>query len=59
MDSLYLLIPLSVLAMLGVIGLFAFAVSQGQFDDLEEEGQRALLDADQTRAGPTSEQSKP
>ena len=59
MDSLYLLIPLSVLAMLGVIGLFAFAVSQGQFDDLEEEGQRSLLDADQTRAGPTSEQSKP
>ncbi len=58
-DSLYLLIPLSVLAMLGVIGLFAFAVSQGQFDDLEEEGQRSLLDADQASAGPPSEQSKP
>ncbi len=57
MESLYLLIPLSVLAMLGVIGLFAFALSQGQFDDLEEEGQRSLLDADQAIAGPSSEQS--
>lgn len=56
-DSLYLLIPLSVLVMLGVIGLFALALSHGQFDDLEEEGQRALLDADQAPARPTSQQS--
>ncbi len=57
MDSLYLLIPLSVLVMLGVIGLFAFALGHGQFDDLEEEGQRALLDADQAAEAPQSQQS--
>ena len=54
MDILYLLIPMSVLLVLAVLGLFAWALSRGQFDDLEREGTRVLeedcapLDPDQT-----------
>jgi cbb3-type cytochrome oxidase maturation protein len=46
MDVLYLLIPLSVVAMLGVLGVFAWALRGGQFDDVEVEGARVLRDAD-------------
>ena len=47
MDILYLLIPLSVLAMFGMLGVFAWALHGGQFDDLNDEAERVLLDADQ------------
>jgi len=42
MDSLYLLLPLSVLLVLALIGVFAWALHGGQFDDLEREGWRVL-----------------
>jgi cbb3-type cytochrome oxidase maturation protein len=42
MDVLYLLIPLSVLLVLALLGLFAWALARGQFDDLEREGERIL-----------------
>jgi len=41
-ESLYLLLPLSVLLVLALIGLFAWALHGGQFDDLEREGWRVL-----------------
>lgn len=44
MDSLYLLVPMSVLLVLGLIALFAWALRSGQFDDLEREGWRVLED---------------
>lgn len=44
MDSLYLLLPLSVLLVLALIGLFGWAINAGQFDDLEREGWRVLED---------------
>ena len=44
MDSLYLLIPFSVLLVLALIGVFAWAIDAGQFDDLEREGERILSD---------------
>ena len=59
MDILYLLIPLSVLAMLGVLGVFAWALFGGQLDDLEHEGERVLFDADQVPAPGSTEQSAP
>jgi cbb3-type cytochrome oxidase maturation protein len=49
MDVLYLLIPVSVVVMLGVIGVFAWALQRGQFDDLDREGQR-ILDGDEETA---------
>jgi cbb3-type cytochrome oxidase maturation protein len=42
MESLYLLLPLSVLLVLALIGLFGWAINAGQFDDLEREGWRVL-----------------
>ncbi len=59
MDILYLLIPLSVVAMFGVLGVFAWALHGGQFDELELEGQRVLLDSDQSGARAGTEQLPP
>lgn len=42
MDILYLLIPMSVVLVLVVMGVFAWAIQAGQFDDLEREGERIL-----------------
>ena len=44
MDILYLLVPLSVVLVLSITGLLAWAVSSGQFDDIEREGQRILIE---------------
>jgi len=46
MDILYLLIPFSVLLVLGLLAVFAWALEGGQFDDLEREGQRILAEGD-------------
>ena len=40
MDILFLLIPLSVVLALAVLGVLAWAVWSGQFEDMEGEGQR-------------------
>lgn len=42
MEILYLLLPLSVLLVLGLLALFGWALHGGQFEDLEREGQRVL-----------------
>ena len=48
MDILFLLVPMSVVLALAVLGVFAWALNAGQFDDgVEFEGARILLDADQ------------
>jgi cbb3-type cytochrome oxidase maturation protein len=44
-DVLFLLVPLSVLLVLAILGVFAWALYSGQFEDLEREGQRLLEDA--------------
>jgi cbb3-type cytochrome oxidase maturation protein len=44
MDILYLLIPFSAVLELALIGLFAWALHRGQFDDLDAEGARILED---------------
>ena len=44
MDILYLLIPLSSVLVLGILGLFAWALHGGQFDDLAQRGEQ-ILDA--------------
>jgi len=45
MEALYLLIPFSVLLVLGVLVVFAWALHGDQFEDLEREGQR-IFDED-------------
>ena len=60
---LYLLIPMSVLLVFGLMALFRWALDAGQFDDLEREGERILgedgsaLDADQAPPRTRVEQS--
>ena len=53
MESLYLLLPMSVLLVLALIGLFAWALHAGQFDDLEREGLRVLEEVDEL-SGPVA-----
>jgi len=53
MDILFLLVPLSVLLVFGLMALFAWALQSSQFDDLQREGSRILgsdgnLDEDQS-----------
>ena len=45
MDILYLLIPLSVALVLFVLAGLWWAVYRGQFDDLDQEGERILRDS--------------
>lgn len=42
MDILYLLIPLSVVLVLLIVGVFGWAIHSGQLDDLDREGARIL-----------------
>lgn len=56
MDILYLLVPLSLLLLLAIIGVFGWAVQAGQFDDLQREGER-ILDAYQAGRTVALEQS--
>jgi cbb3-type cytochrome oxidase maturation protein len=63
MDILYLLIPLSAVLVLAIIAVFGWALHNGQFDDLDDEGERILgpdtpaVDADQSPARGSPEQS--
>lgn len=45
MDILYLLIPLSVGLVFVILGVLAWAIYRGQFDDVDRDGQR-ILDQD-------------
>ncbi|MDR2188636.1 MAG: cbb3-type cytochrome oxidase assembly protein CcoS [Azonexus sp.] len=47
MESVYLLIPISVLLVFGIAGAFWWSVRSGQFDDLEGPGFRVLMDDDE------------
>lgn len=38
MEILYLLIPMTAVLVLGILGVFAWALQRGQFDDLEQQG---------------------
>ncbi|MBV8209595.1 MAG: cbb3-type cytochrome oxidase assembly protein CcoS [Burkholderiaceae bacterium] len=42
MESLFLLIPLSIVLVLLIGAVLAWAVMTGQFDDLDDEGRRIL-----------------
>ena len=46
MESVYLLIPVSVLLVFGIAIAFWWSVRSGQFDDLEGPGFRVLMDED-------------
>ena len=64
MDILYLLIPLSAVLVLAILGVFAWALHGGQFDDLEHQGAQILdgaqesLDGHQAERAAGAEQSR-
>lgn len=57
MESLYLLIPISVILIFLVGWVFLWAVKSGQFDDMEGPAHRILMDDDrpQAKASPKSD----
>ena len=57
MEILYLLVPLSAVLVLLIIAVFGWALTRGQFDDLEDEGRR-IRDDDQAGAKTPREQLK-
>lgn len=50
MNSLYLLIPIALLVTAGMIAVLIWAVNAGQYDDLDKDGWRALMDEEQADA---------
>jgi len=50
MESLYLLIPVSVILVFVIAGLFWWSVRSGQFDDLEGPAHRIIMDRDAKQA---------
>lgn len=59
MDSLYLLIPLSVLLVLAISAILVWAVISGQFDRLDDAGGRALREEPDAPEDHTDAASKP
>lgn len=60
MESLYLLIPLSVVLILAIGGLLVWAAMSGQFDGLDTEGRRILDEDDRPpRGGDTRDATPP
>lgn len=57
MESVYLLIPVSLLLVFGIALIFWWSVRSGQFDDLEGPGFRILMDDDQLK--PSEEAGQP
>ena len=61
MDSLYLLIPIALLFCFIAIKLLLWAISSGQYDDLDKEASRILMDdpeAPPAKAAPTDQQDE-
>lgn len=55
MQSIYLLIPLSLLFMALAIWAIRYAVRSGQFDDLDNAAQKVILDDRQERRSELSQ----
>lgn len=52
MESLYILVPLSVLIVFAAIAVFWWMSDSGQFDDLQGPAERILFDDDQPPSPP-------
>ena len=57
MEIIYLLIPLSLVLVGGIVWAFFWAVRSGQFDDLEGPAHRILMDDDRPVIKPPDEES--
>lgn len=57
MESLYLLIPVSVILVFVIAGLFWWSVRSGQFDDLEGPAHRIIMDRDASKTSGSKEKA--
>ena len=57
MEIIYLLIPLSLVLVGGIIWAFLWSVRSGQFDDLEGPAHRILMDDDGPGKSPAPEKN--
>jgi len=58
MESVYLLVPISVLLVFGIAAAFWWSVKSGQFDDLEGPAFKVLMDDEEAAQGKVAEQEK-
>ena len=58
MEIIYLMIPLAVFIVTGIVVAFIWAVKSGQFDDLEGPANRILFDDDEQLIRRSDEQDK-
>ncbi|WP_415033787.1 cbb3-type cytochrome oxidase assembly protein CcoS [Azonexus sp.] len=56
MESVYLLIPVSVVLVFGIAAAFWWSVKSGQFDDLEGPAFKVLMDDDDAAQGRLADQ---
>jgi len=57
MESIYLLIPISVILVFAIAVAFWWSVRSGQFDDLEGPGFRILMDEDMPKSQNDAQES--
>ena len=58
MESLYLLIPMSLVVVAVIVLILYWAVKSGQFEDLEGPGHSILMDDDAPKAPKVSEHTQ-
>jgi cbb3-type cytochrome oxidase maturation protein len=54
METLYLLIPISLVMIALIIGALLWAIKSGQFDDLEGPAHEILMDNDDVNSSPSA-----
>ena len=57
MDIIYLLLPVALIIVIIIIGVFFWAVKSDQFEDLEGPAHRILMDDDK-KPGPAASKNK-
>lgn len=55
MEIIYLLIPLSLIFIAIIAGVLFWAVKSGQYDDMEREGHRILMEEDEEMDEPSDD----
>lgn len=58
MESLYLLIPIALIFCVIVIRLLIWAIDSGQYEDLDKEASRILMDEESRKQKPASKEEK-
>jgi len=59
MDIIYLLLPVALIIVIIIIGVFFWAVKSDQFEDLEGPAYRILMDDDENNTKSTTEKKAP